>query len=126
MLKKGLIFLGLLVLPGCGQGPGAPVIETTIQLSILAPGGAGSGSVSINNHGGSSWSKDFAFVSSGSVTDFAYSNSTAQFSVTFTSAPVTFDYTFGPNIKVGATIGPVTVTGVVANPDYTSSWVNFQ
>jgi hypothetical protein len=126
MLKKGLICLGLLVLPGCGQGPGAPVIETTIQLSILTPG-TGSGVLTIHNAGGSTWSKNFDITSPVTVTDYAYSGSTASFTVTYTDpVPNTINYILGPKVKFEDEAYPMTVTGAVCNPDYTSASVTFQ
>jgi hypothetical protein len=128
MLKKGLICLGLLILPGCGQGPGAPVVETTVQL-IISSVGTGSGTLTIHNAGGSTLSQNFSINNAVTVTDYAYSGSTAYFSVTYTSpVPNTIDYDLGPRVRINDTDppGPMHVTGVVCNPDYTSASVTFE
>jgi hypothetical protein len=131
MLKKGLICLGLLILPGCGQGPGAPVIETTIQLSINNTAGTGTGTLTIHNAGGSTWSKDFVINNAVTITDYAYSGSTASFTVTYTgpSLPLTItDYILGPKVYINENTppAPVTTWGAVCNPSYTSDTVTFK
>jgi hypothetical protein len=127
MLKKGLMCLGLLILSGCGQGPGAPVVETTIQLVIASPG-TGSGTLTIHNAGGSIWTKDFDINNAVTVVDYAYSGSTASFSITYTSpVPNTIDYILGPKVRIDKDhVGPVTATGVVCDPDHTSASVTFE